>query len=323
MSDHYLENITWEMIKSQHWEAKDKTFEYLCGEFMQIYFDLPQTPMPSTNSSYPWIEGPPIEKDWSHYWFQSKYWEDAFSSWFYTSFERATTALEKWLYPLEIICLFSRKDHFFGKKETRDTFNSTLEEFCKRNKLEKYTFYWNLFLSELRNDQYSKILYKYFPIEDLQKEIFENKANQNDVNMIEVASIKDWICDSFIWDQGLYDNELRRAKILQQKYSIRKLCYVNTPWIIDLFEEIEDFIAGSTFEVLETYEFSDLQDYTETWARFTQTQKDPEINKRYWTEIDSLLQSREWVFINYLWEKKATLTYEKKEGGKKVSFSSI
>ena len=306
-TNHILENFSFDNLISQTWEPKEKTFEFLCGEFMQIYFWLNTTPMPSVdNSSYPGIEWPPVYFNWSYYWYQSKFGEKAFVSEFWESSKAMEMAINDWVYLLTHLCLFAKKDKVLRSKN-KESFDNLLSYLRDDLWLIVNEFYWQSFLTELKNVEYAEIVYKYFWWEQLKKEIFSKKKMPEPVDCpTEVETIKKGISSSFEWDPLLYDKELERAKLLQERYSINKYCFINEPWIYTMFDDIEDFVATKTFPILETHDFTWLDHYLERWVYYTRHNN---VNSVYWSELDNLLDSRDGLYINYLWENKAKLKY--------------
>lgn len=297
-----LENIYWEQLLSQNWEAIDKTFEFLCADFMKIKYKLDRAPLPSQNDNFPWIEWEPIIKDWFYYWYQSKFWDDAFDNnkGFDKSFITTQNSLNTNIYKLSYLCLFSKKDYPTSNRDLRD---QKFKNFENNNKLEIHRYFWNEFLSEIKKEDYYELLYKYFPIENIKKEIHKKCENKDDICEIklnnDVNNVKNW----FEWD---YLSDIKKAELYQKNYSYKKLSYSSFPFILDKFDEVEKSIADEIFEELELWVYTSLDDYID---RCKNHLDDTSSKNKYKTELESIMNYKKWIFVNYWTQWLSCLNY--------------
>lgn len=289
------EHISWWEMVALKWHSLEKTFEFLCADFMKIKYNLDRVPLPSQNDIFPWIEWEPIEKDWLYYWYQAKFWNDAFNNnkWFDKSFTTTSNSIKDWVYTLSILCLFSRKDYPTKNRKIKE---QKFTKFENDNNLKLHKYFWNDFLSELKKQCYIEILYKYFPIDSIKKEIYEKCENKKEVCEISLNNDINNVINLFEWDSNYYKNDLEIAKIIQKKYSYKKLSFSSKIYILETFDELENEIANKIFDEISFYNFSKLDDYLETWKKLLE---DSNSLKKYSVELENLIENKRWIFINY------------------------
>lgn len=303
MENYILNDLSFDKLQPQNWEAVDKTFEFLCADFMKIKYKLSKVPLPSQNDNYPWIEWEPIEKDWLYYWYQAKFWNDAFESnkWFYKSFISLKNSLDKNIYKLSILCLFSKKDFPTSNREKR---NNEFKSFEYNNKIKIDKYFWIEFISELKKIEYVEILHKYFDIDKIKSEIYEKCENKDDVCNTklnnDINNVEKW----FEWDYYISDLEL--AKKYQKKYSYKKLSYSTHPFILKRFEDVENWIADELFDLLDSRTYTNLDNYID---RCIKDLDNTEAKNKYKVELESIMNNKPWIFVNYWTQWLSCLDY--------------
>lgn len=304
MDTHLLSHLDWSYLKQREDLSLDKTFEYLCADFMRIYCELPTLPAPSNNSTYPWIEWEPVQKAGKFYQFQAKYWEDAFekSKGFEDSFLKIDKSLKAKEYDLDVVYLFSKKD--FRKK------GKNIKQFIKDINLpsiEVNHFFWASFLSELKKTEYHRIVLEYFDNDKIREEIYQQRDEvQKDDKR--VKSIVSTVEKGFSGNNKFYENDLKIAQYHQQKYSIRKLWYVNMSYVLEKYDELENAIADETFTLLwlsSPYDW--ISDFL--YKSVNRINNNNDLKKKYEVEIRNLIPENEEVFVNFWTEGKSILNY--------------
>ncbi len=306
MENYILSEITWDKLVSQNWEPIDKTFEFLCADFMRIKYKLDRTPLPSQNDNYPWIEWEPIEKEGIFYWYQSKFGDDAFKKdkWFDKSFISLQNSLDNSIYELWYLALFSRKDYPTRNRKIRE---NKFKEIETNNNFKIHKYFWNEFLSELKKWEYIELLYKYFPIDTIKEEIYEKCNNSDDICQIKLETKID---DVENWFEGDYMQDIKSAKLYQKKYSMKKLAYSTISMIWKKFEEIEKKIADEIFDELELLNYSSLDDYID---RCIKKLDNTDSKNKYKVELSSIMSYKSWLFVNYWTEWLSSLNYIEKD----------
>lgn len=304
MNNYCFSHITWQApLKSQDWESPDKTFEFLCADFMKIRFELDRAPLPSTSFSYPWTEWKPIFFNGKYYHFQAKWGDAGFNGgWtFKKSLDQIDTERKSGTYLLDVCWLFSPRDcPVIGSG-----WQAYFAEYEAKNWLELPQFFGNDFLSELKKPQYEELLHKYFDSERLRTYIYDNHAeaaNQNevdrDVGLVELG---------FSGNPDLYSRDLAIAKHAQKKYSTRKLAFIGKPYVMETFDRMEADIADELFYPLSLRTFDSLDGFTEKGISLLD--RDRVLRNKYSAELSALVSSKEGIFVNYWTTGKSVLDY--------------
>lgn len=314
MESYIFANITFGDIQPQNNESKDKTFELLCADFMKIKFNLDVVPA-LWDDTYTWTEGPPTKwPDWLLYGFQSKFCNNSFTK---DEIIDSCNKINDWT---QVLCVFT-KDNYPSDKNTNnllfdihhpkktkywwDNYKNHLKSTGLFNDV--YFFSGNEFLTELKTVQYQDILYKFFPIQSIKKELY--RKNRDDANVdnnivsCEIAQVE----NGFGGNPCFYENDLKIAKNIQESYSYRKLAYSATPFILRAFENMEQFISKQLFGRLALYEYADLDEFINKWVDVLN--RDTDIKNQYKTELETLISSSEWIFVNYWTQWKSILNY--------------
>lgn len=311
--DTYVENpIFWENFIPYWWLDRDKSFEYLCAKFLRIYLDLDVEPTVSQNDIFPGIEWIPFEYNWHNYWFQSKMWDDAFKNsddkWFWKSFKTIKSSLNNDTYKLDKLFLFSANDYPQTSKTNKEGFEKRCNSLKKECWIEVEWFYWEAFLNELKKIKYWDLINIFFNSDKAKTEI-RNKIKNNETHcpsLLEDELNKvDWF---FLGNEKQYDKDKQKAKNIQKKYSINKLKFINYPWIIELFDEVEKKIYDETSYLIGYENYNSLREFEDYF--FSEINK---INSNpYDKELNELIQKR-WLIINYWTQGYYNLFYKDKE----------
>lgn len=312
MDKYILNDLSWDNLSPINWKSVEKTFEFLCADFMQTKYDLDRVPLPSQNDNYPGLEGETVKKDNLYYWYQAKYWDNAFvkDKWFEESFSTIKEGLTNDIYEIDILCLFSRKEYPTNSRQKRE---ANLKAFENSNNLIIHRYFWNNFLSELKKIEYTEILCKYFLIDEIKEEVYRKCKNKND------------ICNSRLnydinnvtnWFKGNYSIDIEKARLYQKKYSYKKLSYSSYSFILDKFEKVERAIADEIFDELELWIYSSLDNYID---RCKKNLEDTDSKNEYKIELESIMNYKKWIFVNYWTQWLSCLNYIKKN---KIKFKN-
>lgn len=282
-----------------------KTFEYLCADFLQIYYDLDVSPIPSEVSNYPWIEWVPFEFDWKFYGYQSKFWKDAFNkdSGFHKSLQIIEKEIDKWSYKLDFLILFSSKSLSTKHKNI----HKYIEEFEKNTNIKIiHKFFGTDFLKEIIQNKYLMLLHKYFPTKEVSEFILREFSVNKDTDLETSKILAEWVLN---WFMGSYtESDVNIARWLQQKYSFKKLSYSTRPFILDRYIEIENAIANAVFEWLSLRTYSDIDHFLNICTSRLDSELD--LVNKYEVELKNIIWNKQWLFINYWTEWKSCLYYE-------------
>lgn len=320
MDTHLLSHLDWSYLKQREDLSFDKTFEYLCADFMRVYCKLPSLPIPSNNPIYPWIEWEPVKKLGKFYQFQAKYWGDAFekSKGFEDSFLKIDNSLKAGEYELDVVYLFSKKD--FRKR------GKSIKQFIKdinTPNIEVLHFFWTSFLSELKKPEYHRIVLEYFDNERIREEIYwqREQVKEGDVWVKRKVSTVE---KGFSGNNKFYENDIKIAQYHQQKYSMRKLWYVNMSYVLEKYDELENAIANETFTLLWlSSPYTGIKDFLN--ESVNRIDRNNDLKKKYQVEIENLIPENEEVFVNfwtegrsildYVWEKEIIFKDNRNNGG--------
>lgn len=297
--------IKFDKIKNLDTLDTFKTFEYLCADFLQIYYDLDTSPIPSEVSNYPWIEWSPFELDWKFYGYQSKFWEDAFSK--NSGFDKSLQIIEKevgkWSYKLDFLILFSSK----SLSPKHKNIHECIKKFEKNTNIKIiHKFFGTDFLKEINQDKYLPLLHKYFFTKEILEFILQACSQNKKEDEISATSLAEWVTKGF--DGDYPENAIYIARNLQKKYSLKKLSYSTRPFILDRYIEIENTIANALFEWLSCRTYPDLDNFLNICINSLDSELD--IVNKYEVELKNMIWNKQWLFINYWTEWKSCLEYE-------------
>lgn len=306
--------IDWNNIKTIEWKSKDETFEYLCADFMKIKYNLSKSPS-LWWKTYKWTEWPPEKwPDWLLYWFQSKFSDNSFTK---DSLYNSCKEIWDWT---NFLCIFTKDNYPDDKKNSKSYTNWEIPwknksawdgyfEYLKKekniNQIDNYN--WNSFINELKQDKYYELCKNYFNID--KKEIYEKSYNKDDVCNLTLSDEINNTCKWFEWDDNHYKNDLERAKIIQKKYSYKKLAFSTKPWILKTFDNLEKEIADEIFDEMLFWDYTNLDSYIDMWNKLL---KDTNSLKKYSTELEELVDSKRWIFVNYWTQWWSCLNYIEK-----------
>lgn len=326
MDDYLFAYITWGDLKTLAWLDLDKTFEYLCADFLQIYLWLTVPPLVSQNDTFPWIEWDTFEYKWKVCWFQSKLWKDAFENsntkGFWKSFITIDSSIKKWTYKLEKLFLFSIIDFPVTSLAKKEGFNEKTFKLSNDHSIESKLFHWENFLNELKKKKYWDIINKYFSIKEVKVETWRKiQVNEKPCPSALDAELRN-VDNFFLGNSKLYDIDRKKAKEIQRKYSINKLSFINYPWIIEVFDKIEKHIYNETSYLIKYGNYNSLKDFESDFLK--------EINElspfEFDTELNKLLHKR-WLVVNYWTQGYYNLLYRDKgdinEGEWIVQFNNL
>lgn len=307
--------ISWDNLKTIPGKSKDETFELLCADFMKIKYNLSKPPA-IWGKTYKWTEWPPEKwPDGLMYGFQSKFADNSFWNkkewWLYSSCENIWDGTQ-------YLCIFTKNDEPSDKttstpyvvgscpptnKTAWDAYLENLKITKSIKQIEK--FCWDSFIKELKQSDYFEICEIYFKID--MWEIYRKSANKDDVCPVQLAEDVSNVEKWFEGDSNFYKKDLQRAQVIQKWYSYKKLAYSSKPWIWKKFDVLEKEVADKLFHELGFFwYFTSLKDYYDNWIDLLEDSNDL---KKYSSELEDLLDSKRWLFVNYWTQEWSCLNY--------------
>lgn len=308
MNNIFLPFFDFEEIQIKPFWTKDRAFEYLCADFLFIYYNLDSCPEPSDIPNFPWIESCPFYINEKKCAYQVKFGRDAFASkkWFYKTFETIKDQIKKWAYEISKLFLFSKEDLSPAKKQN---FDKACESFSTETWIEIECFFWKQFKWILIwwDEKFRNLIIKYFNTDEVKKWIYEMYSHPENIDQTELNNFINQVENGFKWHYN--ENDIKLAQYYQKTYSYKKLSYTTYPKILDIYEKLEYDIAEGIFVPLEYWDtYDSLKNFLDTAKKELNEAKD--LSNKYKIELEDMIWNTYWLFINYGTEWKSCLEYE-------------